>query len=181
MKRLTTLALLVFALAAVPAALADDGTPSPTQPAAAPATQASQRDAGGGSARIRAEILRLRLQIVALRFRLHCGPNGKAPADRCRAFAQKAEDRLTKLDGDVQAKLDALKACTADSTDAACRNADRKIALLTRIDGRLQKAIQKVQDWLDGKGSSTTSTDPSSDSALDQAAGQLGQLAGSNG
>ena len=182
MKRFTTLALLVFALAAVPAAFADDTTP-PASPAATPATPAApavQRKAGantGTNAGVRLEILRLRMQIVQLRFRLHCGPNGHASAERCKAFVQKILDRLTKLDANVKAKIGELKSCTPAGTDPKCRNADKKIALLTRLDDHLQKAIQRLQDFLDGK----TSSDPSSDSALDQAAGQLGQVAGANG
>jgi hypothetical protein len=174
MKRFTTLALLVFALAAVPAALADDGT---TPPAPSSAAAAQQQARGGGNARTRIEILRLRMQIVQLRFRLHCGKGGNASQERCKAFVQKIEDRLTKLDGNVQAKLDELKSCTPASTDPKCKNAERKIAVLTKLDEHLQNAIKRLQGWLDG----TTSTDPSSDSALDQAASQLGQLAGSNG
>jgi hypothetical protein len=180
MKRFTTLALVVFALAAVPAAFADDATP-PARPAATTAAApAQQRQNGGtGNARMRVELLRLRLQIVKLRFRLHCGPNGSAPADRCHARAEQMVARLQKIDANVQAKLTELKACTPDSTDGKCRNAARKIAVLTKLDTRLQNAIQKLQDYLDGK--SSTPTDPSSESALDQAANQLGQLAGSNG
>jgi hypothetical protein len=174
MKRFTTLALLVFALAAVPAALADDGT---TPPAPSSAAAAQQQARGGGNARTRIEILRLRMQIVQLRFRLHCGKGGNASQERCKAFVQKIEDRLTKLDRNVQAKLDELKSCTPASTDPKCANAERKIAALTKLDEHLQNAIKRLQSWLDG----TTSTDPSSDSALDQAASQLGQLAGSNG
>jgi hypothetical protein len=172
MKRLTTLALLVFALAAVPAALADDSTP-----AASPAPAAQQQAGAGARIPMRLEILRLRMQIVSLRFRLHCGPNGHAAADRCTAFAQKVEDRLTKIDGNVQSKLTQLKACTPTSTDGICKNADKKIALFTAVDGRLQAAIQKVQDWLNGKSASTST----SDSALDQAANQLTSAAGGNG
>ncbi len=179
MKRFTTLALVVFALAAVPAALADDTAP-PTRPADATATTPTQLQNGGvGNARIRVELLRLRLEIVSLRFRLHCGPHGKAPADKCHARADLMLARMQKIDAKVQAKLAELKACTADSTDAKCKNAARKIAVLTKLDTRLQNAIQKLQDYLDGK--SSTPTDPSSDSALDQAANQLGQVAGSNG
>jgi ArsR family metal-binding transcriptional regulator len=130
---------------------------------------------------MRVEILRLRMQIVQLRFRLHCGQNGNASHERCVAFAQKLVDRLTKLDGKVQAKLAELKACTPDSTDPKCRNADKKIAVLTRVDTHLQNVIQKLQDWLNGTSSSDSSA-PSSDSALDQAASSLGQAAaGSNG
>jgi hypothetical protein len=183
MKRFTTLALLVFALAAVPAAFADDTTPpappvSTTAPTTTPAptTPATQRNAGS-NAGIRLEILRLRMQIVQLRFRLHCGPNGHASPERCKAFVQKLLDRLTKLDATIKAKIDELKACTPASTDPKCRNADKKIAFLTRLDQHVQQAIQRLQNYLDGKSTS----DPSSDSALDQAAGQLGQAAGSNG
>jgi hypothetical protein len=182
MKRFAPLALIVLALAVVPAAFADDTTPAPaTQPAAAPATQPAQPNAGRSGIRTRVEILRLRLRIVELRFRLHCGQNGNASRDRCVAFAQKVEDRLAKLDGNVQAKLTELKACTPDSTDPKCKNADKKIEVLTKVDAYLQKVLQQVQDWLNGK-SSDTSSSSSSDSALDQAAASLGQAAAaSNG
>jgi len=181
MKRFAPLALIVLALAVVPAAFGDDTTPAPAQPAAAPATQPAQPNAGRSGIRTRVEILRLRMRIVELRFRLHCGQNGNASHDRCVAFAQKVEDRLTKLDGNVQQKLTELKACTPDSTDPKCKNADKKIELLTKVDAYLQKVMQKVQDWLNGK-SSDTSSSPSSDSALDQAAASLGQAAAaSNG
>ena len=188
MKRFAPLALIVLALAVVPAALADDGTPAPAPPTAGPAasTQAPARqNAGRPGIQMRVEILRLRMQIVQLRFRLHCGQNGNASHERCVAFAQKVVDHLTKLDGKVQAKLAELKACTPDSTDPKCKNADKKIDVLTRVDAHLQKVIQAIQDWLDGKSSSDTtgSTPPAnSDGALDQAAADLTQAAaGSNG
>ena len=176
MKRFALLALIVLALAAVPAALADDTTP----PAQAPAPAA----AGHSNVRLRLEIMRLRVQLVHLRFRMNCGPNGKASLDKCVAFAQKVEDRLTTFDGNVQKKIADLQACTSGSTDTSCKNADKKIALLTKIDTRVQKAIQNIQSWIAGKGpGSTTTTAPSStsDSALDQAANDLSQAAGSNG
>ena len=184
MKRFAPLALIVLALAIVPAAFADDTTPAPTQPTVAPATQPAtpatrpdQQNAGRPRLQMRIEILRLRLQIVQLRFRLHCGQNGNASHDRCVAFVQKVEDHLTKLDGNVQAKIAELKACTPDSTDPKCKNADKKIDVLTKVDTYLQNVIQKLQDWLNGSPNST-----SSDSALDQAASSLGQAAaGSNG
>jgi hypothetical protein len=172
MKRFAPLALIVLALAVVPAAFADDGTPQ------------AQQNAGRPGVQMRVQILRLRLQIVQLRFRLHCGQNGNATHAKCVAFVQKVEDRLTKLDGNVQQKLTELKACTSDSTDPTCKNADKKIAVLTRIDTHLQAVIQKLQDWLDGKSSAGRSTPPaSSDDALDQAAAGLSQAAaaGSNG
>ena len=191
MKRFAPLALIVLALAVVPAAFADDGTPAPTAPAAAPTTQPAttppaQQNAGRSGVQMRVEILRLRLQIVQLRFRLHCGQNGNASHDKCVAVAQKVEDRLTSLDGNVQQKLTELKACTTGSTDPKCKNADKKIAVLTRVDTHLQKVIQAIQSWLDGTSSSDTttgSTPPAnSDDALDQAAAGLTQAAaGSNG
>jgi FlaG/FlaF family flagellin (archaellin) len=181
MKRFAPLALIVLALAVVPAAFADDSTPAPAQPTAAAATQPAQQNAARPSLRMRVEILRLRLRIVELRFRLHCGQNGNASHDKCVAFAQKVEDRLTKLDGNVQAKLTELKACTPDSTDPKCKNADKKIAVLTRVDTHLQQVLQKVQVWLNGT-SSDTSSSTSTDSALDQAAASLDQAAAaSNG
>jgi hypothetical protein len=191
MKRFAPLALIVLALAVVPAAFADDGTPAPTPPAAAPTTQPSrtppaQQNAGRPGVQMRVEILRLRLQIVQLRFRLHCGQNGNASHDRCVAVAQKVLDKLTKLDANVQQKLADLKACTSDSTDPKCKNADKKIAVLTRVDAHLQKVIQSIQSWLDGTSSSDTTTGATppanSDDALDQAAAGLTQAAaGSNG
>lgn len=185
MKRFAPLALIVLALALVPAALADDSTP-PAQPAA-PAAQAPVAQSGGhANLRLRLEIMRLRVQLVRLRFRLHCGPNGEAPQDKCVAFAQKVEDRLTRFDGNVQKKISDLQSCTSDSTDPKCKNADKKIALLTKIDQRLQTAIQNVQKWIDGQGAATaspsSSSSSSSDSALDQAASNLSQAAsGANG
>jgi hypothetical protein len=176
MKRFAPLALIVLALALVPAALADDTTPAAPSTTSAPAAQVQ----GGGHAnvRLRLEILRLRVQLVRLRFRLHCGPNGKAPKDRCDAFAQKVEDRLTTFDGNVQKKIADLQSCTADSTDAKCKNADKKIALLQKIDTRVQTAIANIQKWLDGQGDSSST----SDASLDQAATDLSQAAaGANG
>jgi hypothetical protein len=189
MKRFAPLALIVLALALIPAAFADDSTPAPTQPTTttAPATTPSatrpdKPNAGGRpNAQLRLEILRLRLQIVQLRIRLHCGQNGNASHERCVAFVQKVVDHLTKLDAKVQAKLAELKNCTPDSTDPKCKNADKKIAVLTRVDTYLQNVIQKLNAWLNGK-SSDSSSSSSSDSALDQAAAGLSQAAaGSNG
>jgi hypothetical protein len=181
MKRFAPLALIVFALALIPAAFADDGTTPPSTGTTTTATTTVPQPSTGGKANVglRVEILRLRLQIVRLRFRLHCGPHGTAPQDTCVAFAQKVEDRLTKLDGNVQQKIADLKACTSDSTDAKCKNADKKIALLTRIDTHLQKVIESIQSWINGKGSDSSSS--TSDSSLDQAASDLSQAAGANG
>ena len=168
MKRFAPLVLIVLALALVPAALADTTTPT-TQPA------------GRSNVQLRLQIMRLRVQIVKLRFQLHCGPHGKAPQDRCVAFAQKVEDRLTTFDGNVLKKIADLQSCAAVATDPKCKNADKKIAVLQKIDTRVQTAIANIQKWLAGQ-SSTTGTSPSSDSSLDQAAADLSQAAaGTNG
>jgi len=183
MKRFAPLALIVLALALIPAAFADDGTTPPSTTTTTTATtMTTQPNAGGGNpanVRIRVEILRLRLQIVRLRFRLHCGPHGNVPQDECVAFAQKVADRLTKLEGNVQQKIADLKACTPDSTDAKCKNADKKIAVLTRIDTHLQRVIQSIQNWVNGKSAGSSSS--TSDSSLDQVASNLSQAADSNG
>ena len=93
---------------------------------------------------------------------------------RCLDFAKKAEERLTKLDGNVQARIAKIQStCTATSTDERCKNAAERVALLQTIDGRITALARKVQDWLDGK---TVSTDSSSDSSLDQAAAGLGKV-----
>jgi hypothetical protein len=179
MKRFAPLALIVLALTVIPAAFADDGTTPPSS-STTTTTTVAQPNGKAANARIRVESLRLRLQIVRLRFRLHCGPHGNASKDTCVAFAQKVEDRLTKLDGNVQQKLADLKTCTPDSADAKCKNADKKIAVLTRIDTHLQKVIQNVQNWINGTSSDSSSS--TSDSSLDNAAGNLSQAAaGANG
>jgi predicted outer membrane protein len=175
MQRLIVLALSVFALAAVPAALADDGTTT-TPPATGSPAAAGQAHGKG------LEILRLRMQLVELRFAKHCGANADGADQRCLDFAKKVEDRLTKLDGNVQTRIAKIQStCAATSTDEKCKHAADRIALLQKVDARVKALAQKVQDWLDGK---TVTTDPNSDSSLDQAAAGLGKLtqqAGANG
>jgi hypothetical protein len=174
MKRFAPLALLVLAFAITPVAFADDTTPAPAAPAAtsaagttaAPAAPTADR-AGHPLLRMRLEILRLRLQLVHVRYAIVCHDQ---QSDRCTQFTQKVVDRLTKIDDNVQSRIDALKQCTSDSTDAKCKNADKKIDLLTKIDERLQDVISKL--------GSPTPSSSSSDSAVDQAANALGQLAG---
>ena len=177
MQRFIVLALTVFALAAVPAALADDGTTAPA--AGSPAAQQQAPNQARGK---RLEILRLRIQLVELRLAKHCGANSDGAAQRCLDFATKVEDRLTKLDGNVQARIAKIQStCTATSTDDKCKHAADRIALLQKVDARVTALAKKVADWLTGK---TVSTDPSSDSSLDQAAADLGKLtqqAGGNG
>jgi predicted outer membrane protein len=174
MQRLIVLALTVFALAAVPVALADDGTTTP--PAAA-------SSAAPGQARgQQLQILRLRIRLAELRFAKHCGASSTGAPERCLDFAKKVEERLTKLDGNVQERIAKIQStCAATSTDDKCKHAADRLTLLQKVDARVKALAQKVQDWLDGK---TVTTDPNSDSSLDQAAAGLGKLtqqAGANG
>ncbi len=174
-RKLVPLALVVFALAAVPVALGDDGT-NPTPGSTTPAAPAAQ---GQGGARQRLENLRNRIHGVELRFAKNCRGGASSAPQQCVAFAQKVEAKLQQLDTNVQAKIAKLQACTTTSTDAYCKNADKKIALLQKVDQRLQTLIQKVQSWLSGSSSSSTGStagSSTSDSGLDQAAAGLGQL-----
>jgi hypothetical protein len=120
MKRFAPLLFIVLALAAVPAAAADTQTPAKPQ--------------GHPVARIRLELLRVRLQLVRLEYRIACHDTS---SDRCAQFTQKVVDRLTTLDGNVQKKLTELS-CSSDSTDKRC-------AVLTKLDEKLQSILQKLQ------------------------------------
>jgi hypothetical protein len=139
MKRFAPLLLIVLALAAVPGAFADDSTPAPS---AAPAQHA----------RAQLQLLRIRLELVRPRYRIACH---KQDSDRCTQFTQKAVDRLTKLDGNVQDRIS--KNCSSTTTGKRCD-------VLTKLDQKLQDVIAKL-----GSPASTI-TDSS---ALDNAAGAL--------
>jgi hypothetical protein len=160
MSRFAPLLLVVLALAAaVPVvAFADDSTP----PAAATTTTTSSTPAappakGHPLAPMRLEILRLRLQLVHLRYRIVC----RQQSDACTRLTQKIVDRLTTLDQNVEAKLTQL-GCSSASTDSKC-------SALGRVDAKLQKAIAKL-----GSGSPASSDE----SGLDSAANTLGGLNG---
>lgn len=128
MKRLAPLVLVVLALAAVPAAFADDG-PTPAAPATPPAATAPQH--GGAHARL--QLLRLELRVARLRYRIACHD---ASSDRCNRVTQTLVQRLTTLDGKVQQKLVALQ-CTTVSTD-------RKCVVLSKLDGKLKDVLQTL-------------------------------------
>jgi hypothetical protein len=141
-RKLVPLALVVFALAAVPVALGDDGT-NPTPGSTAPPAPTTQGQAGrGDAARLRLQILQDRLRLVGLRFARNCRGGANGSSQQCVAFAQKVETKLQQLDTNVQARIAKLQACTTTSTDAYCKNADTKIALLQKID---------QWSWLDGQ------------------------------
>ena len=169
MKRFAPLLFAIFALAvAAPIALADDSTPptatttTTTTAPAAPAAPAAPQAKDHPFARMRLEILRLRIQLVHLRYRVVCH---NAQSDACTQFTQKAVDRLTAIDQKVQAKLADLK-CTSDSSDKKC-------GVLSKVDQRLQQVISKL-----GNPSSAPSSSTSDESGLDQAANALGGLNG---
>lgn len=148
MKRIASLVAVVFAFAIVPVALADDGgsTTAPSAPAA---------KAGHPIARLRLDLLRVRLDLVHLRYRIVCH---KADSDQCTQFTQKVVDRLTTLDGNVKEKL------------AGCTTGDKKCDVLQKLDDRLQKIIDKLNN-------PTAASTSTSESGLDQAAGALAGLA----
>ncbi len=180
-RKIMALAVAVFALAAVPAALADNGSTPPATRGQDPAaqqqapTQQAPDQAGGQARGQRLDLLRLRLQLIELRFAKHCGSSSNGASERCLEFAKKAEERLTKLDGNLQARIARIQSiCAATSTDERCKYAADRVALLQKLDEHVKALAQKVQDWLDGKTVSTT--DPSSESSLDQAAAGLGKV-----
>ena len=135
-RKLVPLALVVFALAAVPVAFGDDGS-NPAPGSTAPAAPAAQ---GQGGARQRLENLRNRIHGVELRFAKNCRGGASSAPQQCVAFAQKVEAKLQQLDTNVQARIAKLQACTTTSTDAYCKNADKKIALLQKVDQRAPDA-----------------------------------------
>ena len=173
-KKLVPLALVVLALAAVPVAFGDNGNPAPgstTGTTPAP-TQTQGQGARGGNLQQRLQQIQDRVQKVETTFAQHCGAGASGAPQKCVDFANRVLARLQKIDGNVQARITKLQACTATSTDRYCTNADKKIALLQQIDQRVQALEQKVQAWLNGTSSSSSSTD----SGLDQAAAGLGKL-----
>ena len=175
MKRFTTLALVVFALAAVPAAFADDGS-TPSRPAATTETTttataapqdptvAQQRpDQGNGR-----PLPNLRHRVHM--FVRHCVARTGASPERCLAIAKKMLDRLGNLDDKLQARIAKIQqVCSASDAPDKCKNADKRVDRLTKLDGRVQTVQQKLQDWLAGKGSSSDG-----EGALDTAATILG-------
>jgi len=187
MKRLIPLALVALALAIVPVALGDDGG---TPPATGQATAAQTQQ--GGSPAQRFQILRLQLRLAGLRLATHCGSNANGAPPKCLDFAQRVEQRLQKLDTNVQARIAKIRqTCSASGSTSSsgssastpttppakdpCANADKRIVRLQKIDARVQALLQKVQGWLGGSSGSSSSSS-SSDSSLDQAAAGLGQL-----
>ncbi|HTO25787.1 MAG TPA: hypothetical protein VMJ49_07775 [Gaiellaceae bacterium] len=179
-KRLFPLALVVLALAAVPVAFGDDGSnPAPGPTGSTPTQTQTQGTQGrqGGNAKQRIQKVRARVHAVETRFAKHCGTTANGAPDRCVTFAKNVLAKLQALDARIQTQIQKLRACTATSTDRICKNADKKLAVLQKLDQRVQALEQKVQAYLNGTStSSSTGSSSTSDSGLDQAAAGLGQL-----
>jgi hypothetical protein len=124
--------------------------------ALADTTQPPAKPAGAPVAKLRLDLLRLRLDIVHLRYRIVCHDRS---SDACTQFTQQIVDRLTTLDGNVQQKL------------AGCTTGDKKCTVLQKVDARLQKIIDRLSNPTSSSSAST------SESGLDQAAGDLAGLA----
>ena len=140
-----------------------DGGSTPPDGSAPAATQ----DQAQGQRGQQLELLRLRIRLAELRFAKHCGTSSNGAPQRCLDFAKKVELRLTKLDTNVQAKIATIQEnCVATSTDAKCKHAADRVARLQKIDERVKALAQKVQDWLDGK-TVSASTSSNSESSLE--------------
>lgn len=151
MTRLAPLLLVVLALAAaVPAAFADDSTP----PAPTTTTTTTAPTGSHPFARLRLDILRLRLRLVRLEYRVACHD---ATSDRCAQFTQKLVSRLANVETAVEKKLTALD-CSSSSTDRRC-------SLLVKLDAKLKDVLQELQS-----GAAPSTTD---ESGLDSAASSL--------
>ena len=177
-KRLFPLALVVLALAAVPVAFGDDGSnPAPGPTGSTPTQTQGTQGTRGGNAKQRIQKIQARVQGVEARFAKHCGTSANGAPDRCVTFAKNVLSKLQALDTRLQTKIQELQACTTSSTDRICKNADKKLAILQKIDQRVQALEQKVQAYLNGTSTtSSTGSSSTSDSGLDQAAAGLGQL-----
>jgi hypothetical protein len=123
MKTLMAVTTAVVALAAVPAALADNGIGS--------GAAAGLHGNGNGAARI--QRIQDRLARVELRFARRCGTSASNAPQRCVDFAQKALQRLQTLDDKVQ-------------------QAEADHPQLQQLDTLLQGVIGKLQTWLGASG-----------------------------
>ena len=173
MKRFTTLALVIFALAAVPSAFADDGT----VPAQDPTATTTTATAPAGRQRPAEQVHNVRASVHA--WARHCVARTGAAPELCLERIKTVLERLGKLDDKLQARIAKIEeTCgSASSAEDACKNADKRVERLTKLDARVQTAIEKAQGWLAGKG--TPPVDP--ETAFDKAAQSLGQPAGANG
>src|SRR5579862_4258468 len=103
MKRLIPLVLVALALAAVPAALADNGGSTPTAPTPSGQAQTGPAAQAGGPL---AE-LRIRLRLVEQRFARNCGAN--AAATRLERCADRKSTRLNSSHSSISYAVFCLK------------------------------------------------------------------------
>lgn len=144
MKRLALLVAVVFAFAAVPVALADDGGGSTAPKRVVPIT------------RLRLDILRLRVDLARVRYRIVCR---RADSDRCTHVTEQIVARLTALDANVQKKL------------AGCSGDTKACTALRKVDDRLQKVIGKLSDPSSSASSTETASESGLDQAAGDLAG----------
>jgi hypothetical protein len=190
MKRFTLIALVALALAAVPVALGDNGNNPPPTGTTTTTSSGQTQHAGNGGGRF--QKLRQHLKVAGHRFANQCGSGANGASQTCVDFANKVEQGLEKLDTNIQARIAKIQqTCSSSGTSSTttttttpttsspthdrCAGASKRIALLQKIDTRVQALVVKVQAWLAGT-SSTTGSSSTSDSTLDQAAAGLNQL-----
>lgn len=126
----TLLAVTVVALAiSVPVALGD--TPPAPSIQTTPSGQTQGGDAGARVQRIGA-----RLTLIEQRFDKRCGTDSSRASQQCKDFAQKAEDRLGKIDTRLQALI------------TKRQQAGKDVGPLTTLDTAVQALAQKLHDWL---------------------------------
>jgi len=78
----------------------------------------------------------MRLALIEKRFDKRCGTSSANASQACKDFAQKAEDRLGKIDTRLQALITKRQAAGKD------------IDPLTKLDDAVQALATKVHDWL---------------------------------
>jgi hypothetical protein len=102
---------------------------------------------GAGPARL--AFLAVRLRRLEIRFVRRCGTAASTAPPACVAFAKRLQQPLHTLDGRIQQLIQKIQTtCASGNTDPRCQNADRKVALLQRLDTGVQKLAAKLQDWL---------------------------------
>ena len=128
MKTLLTVTVAAFVIS-VPVALGD--TPPPPSIQTNPSGQTQ-----GGNAGARIQRIGARLTLIEKRFDKKCGPDSTKASQQCKDFAQKAEDRLGKIDTRLQALITKRQAAGKD------------VGPLTTLDTAVQALAQKLHDWL---------------------------------
>ena len=139
MKTLLAVTVAAFAIS-VPVALGDTPPPPSIQTNPSGQTQGqgqNQNQGQGGGAAARIQRIGDRLTLIEKRFDKRCGTSSSTSASQqCKDFAQKAEDRLGKIDTRLQALITKRQAAGKD------------VGPLTTLDTAVQALAQKLHDWL---------------------------------